>query len=84
MNKLISPDLSIRNICVYCGSGQGTNPKYTEAARQFGEMMAQSGIGLVYGGGGMGLMGEVARSVLDHNGHVTGVIPKFLSDREQM
>ena len=84
MNKQIAPNISIKNICVYCGSGKGMNPNYAIAARQLGEIMGESGIGLVYGGGGLGLMGEVARSVLDHNGYVTGIIPKFLSDREQM
>jgi len=73
-----------RNICVYCGSGKGKNQKYARAARTLGRTMAQNNFGLVYGGGGLGLMGEVARSVLGHGGYVTGIIPSFLSDREQM
>jgi uncharacterized protein (TIGR00730 family) len=74
----------LQNICVYCGSGSGRNPAYAEAARELGQILAASRIGLVYGGGSLGLMGEVARSVLDHGGHVTGIIPGFLSEREHM
>ena len=75
---------AIRSICVYCGSGQGTDPVFTAAARVLGRMMAKAGIRLVYGGGRIGLMGEVARSVLDAGGTVTGIIPKFLKAREVM
>jgi uncharacterized protein (TIGR00730 family) len=74
----------LQNICVYCGSGSGRNPAYAEAARELGHRLAAARIGLVYGGGSLGLMGEVARSVLDHGGHVTGIIPGFLSEREHM
>ncbi len=74
----------VKNICVYCGSGPGHNPAYAEAARTLGRAMAQANIGLVYGGGSLGLMGEIARSVLGHDGHVTGIIPEFLSNREKM
>jgi uncharacterized protein (TIGR00730 family) len=74
----------IRNICVYCGSGVGTNPAYAAAARRLGQIMATERIGLVYGGGGLGLMGELARSVLAHGGRVTGIIPAFLSEKEHM
>lgn len=74
----------IENICVYCGSGPGLNPAYAEAAETLGREMAGHGIGLVYGGGSLGLMGILARSVLNHGGHVAGVIPKFLSERERM
>ena len=74
----------LQNICVYCGSGAGVNPAYAEGARAFGRILAASRIGLVYGGGSLGLMGELARSVLKAGGHVTGVIPGFLSEREQM
>ena len=78
----IAPEL--RNICVYCGSGPGKNPAYAKAARRLGRILAAARIGLVYGGGSLGLMGEVARSVLDHGGHVTGIIPGFLGEREHM
>jgi uncharacterized protein (TIGR00730 family) len=74
----------IRNICVYCGSNPGIDPAYAEAARTLGRMMAEDGIGLVYGGGGLGLMGETARAVLAHGGRVTGIIPEFLSEKERM
>jgi uncharacterized protein (TIGR00730 family) len=78
----ITPGL--QNVCVYCGSGTGRNPAYVEAARSLGRILAAARIGLVYGGGSLGLMGEIARSVLDHGGHVTGIIPGFLSEREHM
>ncbi len=74
----------VRNICVYCGSNPGTNPAYTQAARRLGAAMAKERIGLVYGGGGLGLMGELARAVLAGGGHVTGIIPAFLSEKEHM
>jgi len=76
----ISP--RIRTVCVYCGSGAGTNPQFVEAAIQFGKQLAEAGIGLVYGGGAVGLMGAVATSVLDHGGRVTGIIPEFLTSKE--
>ncbi|GAB4233019.1 MAG: TIGR00730 family Rossman fold protein [Methyloligellaceae bacterium] len=72
----------IRNICVYCGSGTGNDPAFAQAARALGQDFAAAGIGLVYGGGTCGLMGEIARSVLKAGGHVTGIIPDFLQDRE--
>jgi uncharacterized protein (TIGR00730 family) len=73
----------IRTVCVYCGSSPGTDPAFMEAAGHFGEILAIDGVGLVYGGGSRGLMGAVATSVLDHGGHVTGIIPEFLQNREQ-
>jgi len=72
----------IRTVCVYCGSGPGTNPRFVEAAIALGKALAESGIRLVYGGGSIGLMGAVATSVLDHGGSVTGIIPDFLTTRE--
>jgi uncharacterized protein (TIGR00730 family) len=74
----------VRNVCVYCGSGRGKNPAYVAAAHTLGRALADAGLGLVYGGGSLGLMGEVARATLDAGGRVTGIIPAFLSDREQM
>jgi uncharacterized protein (TIGR00730 family) len=70
--------------CVYCGSGHGRDEAYTDAARQLGRAMAEAGIALVYGGGAIGLMGTVARAVLDHGGHVTGIIPDFLQAKERL
>jgi uncharacterized protein (TIGR00730 family) len=74
----------LRSICVYCGSGHGGDPAFVDSARVLGESMARAGIRLVYGGGNVGLMGTVARSVLDHGGHVCGIIPEFLRQRELM
>jgi uncharacterized protein (TIGR00730 family) len=72
----------IKTVCVYCGSGPGTNPHFVEAAIGLGKALAENGIRLVYGGGSIGLMGAVATSVLDHGGTVTGIIPDFLTTRE--
>lgn len=72
----------IGKICVYCGSGPGTDPAFIDAARAFGEILAKNGIGLVYGGGNVGMMGEIAQAVTAHGGHTTGVIPEFLVRRE--
>ncbi|MEH3145055.1 MAG: TIGR00730 family Rossman fold protein [Methylobacterium frigidaeris] len=74
----------MRTVCVYCGSGFGADPVYKDAARSLGRLLAEAGTGLVYGGGNVGLMGTVARAVLDHGGHVTGIIPDFLKSRERM
>jgi uncharacterized protein (TIGR00730 family) len=74
----------IRSICVYCGSGFGSDRAFAAAATGLGQAMAERGIGLVYGGGNVGLMGAVARAVLDNGGHVTGIIPDFLKSREKM
>ena len=75
---------TIKSICVYCASGPGNNPAFAEAAKQFGRILAENGVRLVYGGGSVGLMGTLADSVLDHGGAVTGVIPDFLMNREHM
>lgn len=83
--NLPSPPIPIvHSICVYCGSGDGRDPAYAEAAVTLGTVMAKAGIGLVYGGGSLGLMGKVARAVLDNGGRVTGIIPAFLSNKERM
>ncbi|MEA2992486.1 MAG: hypothetical protein QOD40_1406 [Alphaproteobacteria bacterium] len=74
----------LRTICVYCGSGPGSNPAFVNAARDFGRILAEHKVRLVYGGGSVGLMGELATSVLDHGGTVTGIIPDFLTGREQV
>jgi len=71
-------------ICVYCGSGPGLNPAYAQAARTLGGALAAAGIGLVYGGGSLGLMGEIARATLEGGGRVIGIIPEFLVQRERM
>src|SRR6185503_15262456 len=73
----------INAICVYCGSSPGTDPAFVEAARDFGKILAHSGIRLVWGGGSVGLMGAVASSVIEHGGTATGIIPEFLTAKEQ-
>ena len=72
----------IKTICVYCGSGPGSDPRFIEAAIALGKILAENRIRLVYGGGSIGLMGALATSVLDHGGSVTGIIPDFLTSRE--
>jgi uncharacterized protein (TIGR00730 family) len=72
------------NVCVFCGSGPGRNPAYVAGARELGQAIAESGVGLVYGGGSNGLMGEVARSVQASGGRVLGIIPEFLSAKERI
>jgi uncharacterized protein (TIGR00730 family) len=81
MNKSEKPS-KIRKICVYCGSGPGIDPAFVESARAFGALLAKNGIGLVFGGGSVGMMGTIAKSVLEHGGEVTGIIPEFLVARE--
>jgi uncharacterized protein (TIGR00730 family) len=72
----------IHTVCVYCGSGPGTNPHYIQGAKALGKIFAENGIRLVYGGGSLGMMGAIATSVLDNGGMVTGIIPDFLTLRE--
>lgn len=72
----------MQSIVVYCASSLGTNPIYNEVANELGEKMAHQNIRLIYGGGGFGLMGNVANAVLQNGGQVTGVIPNFLADLE--
>jgi uncharacterized protein (TIGR00730 family) len=74
--------IQIKTVCVYCGSGPGTNPRFIEAASALGKTFAENGIRLVYGGGSVGMMGAVASAVLDNGGSVTGIIPDFLTTRE--
>jgi uncharacterized protein (TIGR00730 family) len=74
----------IESICVYCGSSPGSDPAFVEAAEKLGEILAANRIRLVYGGGSIGLMGALAKSVLTHGGELTGVIPEFLASRERM
>jgi len=74
----------LRSICVYCGSSNGIRPSYVAAAQRLGADMAAGSIRLVYGGGDVGLMGAVARAVIDNGGTVTGIIPTFLQRRERM
>lgn len=72
----------LRRICVYCGSNAGNDPAHRAAAHDLGAFLARSGLGLVYGGGNVGLMGAVADGALSQNGEVIGVIPKSLMEKE--
>jgi len=72
----------ITSLCVFCGSSPGLEPAYASAARQFGSLIAQRGITLVYGGGDVGLMGEVANGALGAGGKVIGVMPRHLIEKE--
>lgn len=74
--------MSFRNVCVFCGSSSGNEPIYSDAAHELGKILAQQGIGLIYGGGKVGLMGIIADTMLAYGGKVTGIIPQFLQDRE--
>lgn len=73
---------TLRKICVFCGSNFGAHPEYREAAAALGELLARRGIGIVYGGAKVGLMGVMADSALAAGGEVTGVMPQSLVDRE--
>src|SRR4051794_35517975 len=74
----------IENVCVYCGSSSGDDPLFTATAEALGTLMGREDVGLVYGGGNNGLMGSLARSVLNSGGRVCGIIPDFLEKRELM
>ncbi len=73
----------MRRVCVYCGSNFGSHPAFPEAAAGVGREMASRGLGLVYGGGSVGLMGTVADAVLQAGGEVIGVIPRKLVELEK-
>lgn len=68
----------LRRVCVFCGSATGGDPRYREAAIEIGHLLAAEGLGLVYGGGSIGLMGVTADAVLEAGGEVIGVIPRGL------
>jgi uncharacterized protein (TIGR00730 family) len=72
----------IRKVCVYCGSSAGTDPGYVAAATRLGDILAEAGIGLVYGGGSAGLMGALAKAMQERGGEIIGVIPEFLTEKE--
>ena len=70
------------SICIFCGSSAGRNSSYTGAAVKLGQLLAEKNLNLVYGGGNIGLMGEIAQSVINHGGKAIGVIPQFLVEKE--
>jgi uncharacterized protein (TIGR00730 family) len=72
----------VRRLCVYAGSNVGTRPEYAQAAADLARCMAERGIGLVYGGGQVGLMGVLADTILAAGGEAIGIIPQALWDRE--
>ena len=72
----------LERLCVFCGSSLGTHPAYVEAARNIGQLLSQRGIGLVYGGGKLGLMGALADACLREGGRVTGIMPRALVEKE--
>lgn len=74
--------MRIRRVCVFCGSKAGARPEYMESARQTGQLLAERGIGLVYGGASIGTMGALANGALAAGGEVIGVIPRSFVDRE--
>ena len=72
----------MKRMCVFCGSSVGDDPAYRREAAELGRILARRGIGLVYGGGGVGLMGEIADAVMQEGGEVIGVIPKAMATKE--
>ena len=74
----------IARVCVYCGSSPGNDPDLMRAATRFGEILADNGVGLVYGGGASGLMGAIAAAVQARGGDIIGIIPEFLTERENI
>jgi uncharacterized protein (TIGR00730 family) len=75
-------DGSLNRVCVFCGTNAGARPAYGVAARELGRVLAEQDIELVYGGASVGIMGELADSVQEHGGHVTGIIPQQLMEKE--
>jgi uncharacterized protein (TIGR00730 family) len=72
----------IKRVCVYCASSKDSNETFLESAYSLGKFLAEQGMTTVYGSGGTGLMGRLADGALDHGGHVLGIIPEFMIDRE--
>jgi uncharacterized protein (TIGR00730 family) len=73
---------SVERICVFCGASPGARPAYRDATDELARLLVADGVGVVYGGGGVGLMGALADAVLAQGGEITGVIPRSLVDRE--
>src|SRR5918992_2057630 len=78
----MATDRQLNRICVFCGTNPGSRPEYGAAARRLGQILAKQDIELVYGGASVGIMGELADSVQEHGGHVTGIIPQQLVEKE--
>jgi uncharacterized protein (TIGR00730 family) len=75
---------ALGSVCVYCASSVTANPAYITAAEELGGLLAEAGVRLVYGGGGIGLMGACARGAHEAGGKVLGIMPAFLQDRERV
>jgi len=74
--------MAVRRVCVFCGSRQGHDSRHLRHGADLGRLLAEAGLQIVYGGGGVGIMGVVADSAIGAGGYVTGVIPSFLAARE--
>ncbi len=74
--------MAVRRVCVFCGSLPGHDSRYLALGSDLGRLLAEAGLEIVYGGGGVGIMGAVANAAIAAGGHVTGVIPSFLAERE--
>jgi uncharacterized protein (TIGR00730 family) len=72
----------VQRICVFCGASPGARPAYRETTAELARLLVEDGVGIVYGGGGVGLMGALADAVLAAGGEITGVIPRSLTERE--
>lgn len=72
----------LKSLCVFCGSSPGLDPRYADSARALGRLLGENGVHLVFGAGGVGIMGAVAQSCLDAGGTVTGIIPEHLTQAE--
>ncbi len=81
-NPSPNPEYGRLAVCVFCGSSYGSDPAYAAAAKRLGERLAASGYSLIFGGGNVGLMGEVARAVRDGGAPVKGILPEFLEHLE--
>jgi uncharacterized protein (TIGR00730 family) len=78
----LPPPAPVRSLLVFCGSRSGTDPRHAALARDVGALLVQRSVRLIYGGGALGLMGEIGRAVIGAGGQATGVIPRFLMDWE--
>jgi uncharacterized protein (TIGR00730 family) len=75
-------EIKLKRICVFCGSSPGNNSKYKKYANKLGKTLTEYGITLIYGGSNIGLMGEIANSMISKNGNVIGIIPRVLVEKE--
>lgn len=84
MKERLKHQEKFERICVYCGSSIGARPEYMAQAAALGKTLAERGIGVVYGGGGLGLMGACASAAMENGGSVIGIIPRALAAKERM